>query len=270
MRYLIKVAVAFVVTILLLSGLGIVYHNTFLKVKLQNNPYTYIPGNVRDIWRGTYKNTSVILFSGNNYYGAIIYGQNMIIENSKIFNIFRTQLYLKETLTYFNVPIISIPDNSSFSFTGFSFLGQLFGQNISIASNGSQYVANPESSIMIFGSLVAIKASLNSSYYGTFINPLELLPILNDNILSFEYLHPTLQFVCSITGNVSYTSLQLHIYLNPKFNSFYAFIILGYILPANATILPLPENGVLLTINSGNSLYEFLYANFQLFMDSVV
>ncbi len=256
--------------IILLSSLGIIYNNTSPKVELQSNPYTYIPGNAYNIWRGTYGNTSVMMFSGHNYYGAIIYGQNMIIENSKIFNIFRTQLYLREPLTCFNVPVISVPDNSSFSFKGFNVMGQLLGQNISINSNGYEYIANPVSNILIFGNLDAIKASLTASYYGTFINPIKLLPILNSNLLSFEYIHSAFQFVYSITGNISFTSLQFHIYLNPSFNSFYLFIILGYIMPANSTILPLPNNGVLLTVNSGNSLYEFLYVNFNLFMDSVV
>ncbi len=270
LRYLIKATAAFVTMLLFLSGLGIVYNYTSSKVTLQNNPYTYIPGNANDIWRGTYGNISIIVFFGDNYFGAIVYGQNLILENSKIFKIFRVQLYLREPLICFNVPVISVPKNSSFSFIGFNILAKLFGQNISLNSSGSEYIANPESSIMIFGNLAAIKASLTSSYYGTFINQSKLLPIQNDNFLSFEYIHSPFQPICSATGNISHSSVQIYLYLNPIINSFDIFILIGYILPSNATIFPLPNNGVLITVENGNSLYEFIYANFNLFLDSVI
>ncbi|MCL5804436.1 MAG: hypothetical protein M1306_03920, partial [Candidatus Thermoplasmatota archaeon] len=64
--------------------------------------------------------------------------------------------------------------------------------------------------------------------------------------------------------------MQVHLYLNDRINSFELFIILGYILPANSSVLPLPDNGLLLTLNHGNFFYEFTYINLELFMTLVI
>ena len=270
MKYSAKMAVALITMALVFTGVGIAYRETAANAELQANPYSYIPANINDIWRGTYDNTTVIVFSGSNYYGAIIFGQNLIVEKSNLFKIFSSQLNLHVSLVIYNVPIISIPENSTFSFSGFSLIDRMLGQNTSLGIQGYQYIANPESGIMIMGSLEAIKVSLASSYQDTFINSFELSPILNNNFFSFEIIHPLSQYFYFASGNISGKSMQVHLYLNDRINSFELFIILGYILPANSSVLPLPDNGLLLTLNHGNFFYEFTYINLELFMTLVI
>ena len=270
MKYSAKMAVAFITLALVFTGVGVAYRETAKNAELQANPYSYIPSKVNDIWRGTYDNTTVIVFSGSTYYGAIIFGQNLIIEKSNLFKVFSTQLNLHVSLVLYNVPIISIPDNSTFSFSGFGLIDRMFGGNTSLGKHGYQYIANPESGIMIMGSLAAIIASLTSSYQKTFISTFELSPILNTNFFSFEIIHPTSQIINFASGNISGRSMQVYLYLNNRINSVELFIILGYILPANSTVIPLPDNGLLLTLNQGNFFYEFTYINLELFMTLVI
>ena len=146
-------AVAFITMALVFTGVGVAYRVTAQNAELQANPYSYIPANVNDIWRGTYDNMTAIVFSGSTYYGAIIFGQSLIIEKSNLFKVFSTQLNLHVSLVIYNVPIISIPDNSTFSFSGFNLIDRMFGGNTSSGEHGHQYIANPESGIMIMGSL---------------------------------------------------------------------------------------------------------------------
>ena len=76
MKYSAKMAVAFITMALVFTGVGVAYRETAKNAELQANPSSYIPSKVNDIWRGTYDNTTVIVFSGSTYYGAIIFGQN--------------------------------------------------------------------------------------------------------------------------------------------------------------------------------------------------